>query len=123
MKKRIDKHQLYLLITEGITSSKLNEVYDYSSISDMSYMFAANHSIVEMPWIDTSNVTNMRCMFGGCNSLELVPNLNTSNVTNMMNMFSNCNSLIDIDPYNFNLFNFSILQNTQFIEKYPELYI
>jgi len=141
------KKELRDLILNGISSDELNENYDYSSITDMSYMFEERSPLIEVPLFDTSNVTTMSYMFNYCSSLVKVPlfdtstavNMNgtfnycpslvkiplfeTSSATDMIRMFNYCNSIIDIDPYNFKLFDFSILKNTILIEKYPELYV
>jgi len=142
------KEELRDLILDGITTEdELNEKYDYSSITDLSYMFSGCSSLIEVPLFNTANVTNTRCMldccsslikvplfdtsnvtnmsymFNGCKSLIDVPSINTVNVTNMSYMFNGCSSLIDIDTYNFKLFDFSILKNTRFIDKHAELFI
>jgi len=62
-------------------------------------------------------------MFEDCNSMKSVPLFNTSNVNNMAFMFDNCKSLIDINPYNFQRYDFSRFDNTHLKETYPELYI
>ena len=147
MKAKIDKRKLVFLVSKGISTEDLNKYYDYSSITDMSYLFAGFKSIKSIPFIDTSNVTNMRYMFSGCKSLETIPLMNTSNVTKMGRMFRNCESLetiplldtskvtsmrymfedcdnlINIDPFNFHLYDFSTIKNELFRKKYPELFI
>ena len=142
-----NKHKLRDLILDGITTEELDSKYDYSSITNMSYMFFGCKLLNTIPLLNTSNVTNMRYMFSGCKSLETIPLMNTSNVTkmgrmfrncesletiplldtskvtNMHNMFDRCDNLINIDPYNFHLFDFSIIENELFRKKYPELFI
>jgi len=58
---KIDKQQLKQLILDG----KSTEEYDYSEVTDMSYMFRDCKSLTTIPLIDTSNVTDMRYMFSG----------------------------------------------------------
>ena len=142
-----NKHKLRDLILDGITTEELDSKYDYSSITNMSYMFFGCKLLNTIPLLNTSNVTNMRYMFYGCHSLktihlidtsnvtnmigmfencrslETIPLLDTSNVTNMKYMFYGCDNLINIDPYNFHLFDFSIIENELFRKKYPELFI
>ena len=166
-----NKYELRDLILDGITTEELNSKYDYSSITNMSYMFNACKSLKTIPLIDTSNVTNMKYMFSFCHSLETIPLIDTSNVTNMIGMFENCKSLetiplidtsnvtsmngmfyrcesletiplldtskvtcmsymfkgcdnlINIDPFNFHLYDFSTIKNELFRKKYPELFI
>jgi len=123
---KIKKSELRDLILNGITTAELNSKYDYSGITDMSYMFSMfcdSSSLESVPLFDTSNVTNMNYMFCDCSSLKYVPAFNTSNVTTMKHMFANCTSLKDIDPYDFEGFNFSTLDNNYLKEQYPEMYI
>jgi len=41
----------------------------------------------------------------------------------MSYMFSGCNNLSAIDPYNFELYDFSNIKNPLFRKKYPEFFI
>ena len=81
------------LIIKGITQEELNNNYDYSQITNMSYMFAFCKDLKEIPLLDTSNVTNMYAMFHYCENLKTIPLLDTSNVTDMKCIFMNCNNL------------------------------
>jgi surface protein len=65
-------------------------IYDYSEITDLSWMFHGCSSLTSIPLFDTSNVTNMSFIFHNCASLKNIPLLNTSNVTDMNGMFENC---------------------------------
>jgi surface protein len=79
-------------------------IYDYSEITDMSWMFEncgsfsalssqtdeKNLNIETIPLFDTSNVTNMKGMFFSCSSLITIPDLDTLNTTNISYMFKNC---------------------------------
>lgn len=77
-----------------------NTYYDYSSITDMSFLFSTdtqhNDFIKKVPNLKTENVIDMSGMFWGCTNLVGIPFLNTSNVTNMDSMFGNCYSLREI---------------------------
>ena len=84
------------MILSGATSEEIGE-FDYSHISDMSYLFH-NSRLLTMPMIDTSNVTNMFGMFSHCGCLRVVPPLDARKVVITREMFSHCSSLIDI-PY------------------------
>jgi len=144
---KINKHELRELILDGISTEELNSKYDYSHITNMSYMFEDCVSLKSVPLFDTSNVIDMQCMFINCASLKTVPLFDTSNVTNMYSMFYNCTSLKsvpeldtsrvtdmycmfkgcaslkDINPYSFNGFDFMTLDNAYLKEQYPELYV
>ena len=124
MKTKItNKYTLRDLILNRITTHELDSKYDYSSITDMRYMLSGCKSLEMIPLLDTSNVTNMSFMFEDCESLKTIPLIDTSNVTNMSYMFYGCDNLINIDPFNFHLYDFSIIENELFRKKYPELFI
>jgi len=59
---KINKAELRDLILDGISSKELNSKYDYSAITDMSYMFNTCSSLKTVPLFDTSNVTDMQLM-------------------------------------------------------------
>ena len=90
-----NKEELRDLILKGITTEEL-KAFDYSHITDMSWMFGDCHSLKTIPELNTSNVYYMNSMFGNCKLLEIIPELDTSNVTDMGLMFSNCSSLTSI---------------------------
>jgi len=52
-----------------------------------------------------------------------VPSLDTSNCLSMKDMFRVCDNLSEIDPYNFELYDFTNLKNPLFRNKYPEFFI
>ena len=93
--KKMDRRELRELILRGITTEEL-KAYDYSDITDMSYMFTHCMSLTSIPWLDIANVTNTSFMFYGCKLLTSIPELNTSKVVNMNFMLAECFSLISI---------------------------
>ena len=95
--KVINRQELKDLILSGITTEEL-KAYDYSNITDMSFMFTNCKSLTTIPELNTSNVYYMNSMFGNCKLLGIIPELNTSNIKDMSFMFTNCKSLTTI-PY------------------------
>ena len=77
-----DKEQLRNLILNGISQDDLDNNYDYSQITDMSYMFQGCKSLerIEFLQINTKNVKTMDEMFLNCINLEYVAPLETYNV-------------------------------------------
>ena len=120
--KKINAKEFKSLILGGITSEEL-EQYDYSQITNMSFMFAECKELKSVPLFNTVNVTNMCSMFYGCESLESVPLFNTKNVTEMIFMFDNCYNLKYIEPSIFHLYAFSGTNNNYLKNKYPEYFI
>jgi surface protein len=94
--KQISNNSLYTDSKEIIDLNTCMENYDYSSITDMSYLMSDCIHIKHMVFLDTSNVTNMKCMFSFCYNLYEVPLFDTSNVINMSEIFYCCNSLNSI---------------------------
>jgi surface protein len=80
--------------TEHICNNGI--VYDYSHISDLSFLFDECHSLSFIPPFDTSNVSDMSFMFSECASLSSIPFFDTSNVSDMSHMFEFCYSLTSI---------------------------
>ena len=78
------------------TFREVPDIYDFSNVTDMTYMFSDCSSLQSIPNLNTSNATNMTYMFTGCAKLQNVPYFNTHNVTNMEYMFSGCTSLQSI---------------------------
>lgn len=75
-----------------------------SKVTDMSYMFSGNHSLVDLDLssLNTSSVTNMRWMFYGASKLASLDlsNFNTSSVEYMDSMFSNINlTTLDLSSF------------------------
>lgn len=79
--------------------NSFNEKYDYSKITNMSYLFEYNTMKV-IPHLKTKNVTNMYGMFFKCENLKTIPQLDTRNVINMSAMFSFCTNLETIPQLN-----------------------
>jgi surface protein len=84
----------------GCSSLTSIPLFDTSNVTDMSYMFHNCHSLTSIPVFNTSSVIDMNSMFQNCASLTTIPLLNTSNVTNISYMFSDCNSLNSIPLIN-----------------------
>lgn len=74
--------------------------YDFSEITDMSYMFENCSSLNVVQQLDTKKVTDMNHMFSGCSSLETVHQIDAINVTNMQNMFYGCSNLKNVSLSN-----------------------
>lgn len=75
------------------TFTEIPDFYDFSEITDISYMFFNCRNLQTIPELDTSRFTNMESMFRYCSSLQTIPAIDTSNVTNMGYMFAGCRSL------------------------------
>ena len=71
---------------------------DYSHLTDMSYMFKNQKTLIKMPFIDTKHVISMRGMFLGCTNLLSVAHLYTPEVKTFASMFKDCTSLTYIPP-------------------------
>jgi len=100
---KIDAVELRRLIESGADLSN----YDYSHITDMSYLLK-NSKITKMPVIDLSNVILCKGMFEGCIYLEYIPPLNIIKAQNISHMFLDCIALIiapDLYSYNANFLN------------------
>lgn len=72
-----------------------------NGVTDMSYMFYQNESLItaiNLSNFDTTNVTNMSGMCYQCNNLTSIDlsNCDTSHVTNMRYMFYECNALATV---------------------------
>jgi len=107
--KNISKYELYELIMDGITLDELDANYDYSHITNMSYLFRNCETLKSVPEFDTSNVTNIHAMFQNCVSLETVPHFDFSSVINAGLLFYNCTSLESVPNFNFS--NVKIMHN------------
>lgn len=78
------------------TFSTVPDVFDFSKVTDMSFMFNDCSKLTTIPQFDTSRVTNMSYMFNQCINLQSIPLLNTSNVTDMSFMFRDCALLTNV---------------------------
>lgn len=86
---------------EGAASMDLS-LLDTSSVTDMSYMFAACYALTELTLpnsFDVSKVTDMGSMFQNCPNLTSLDlsGWNTGKVTDMDLMFRNCSNLTTLD--------------------------
>ena len=81
------------------TFTEIPEIFDFSDVTDMSYMFQDCTSLTTVLQMDTSKVNNMSYMFQGCTSLTTVPEMDTSKVNNMSGMFWDCTSLTDLGGF------------------------
>jgi hypothetical protein len=75
---------------------KDGSIYDYSNVTDMSFMFHNCIQLKSMPLLDTTAVFTMSNMFYGCSSLISFPKLDISNVIDFTFIFGNCTSLTSI---------------------------
>ena len=80
--------------------STVPDVFDFSKVTNMEYMFYSCKSLTTIPQFDASNVNIMEFLFYDCYSLQSIPLLNTSNVTSMRSMFNGCKSLTTIPLLN-----------------------
>ena len=104
------------------TFTQIPSIFDFSNITNMSYMFSNCTKLTSIPEFDTINVTNMSYMFSHCSSLTSVPLFDTSNVTNMENAFRNTESLNSIPQFNTsNVKNMTYLFYYSNITTIPEL--
>lgn len=78
------------------TFTEIPQVFDFSDMTDMGYMFAYCSNLTTIPKIDTSNANTMVYMFSSCGSLSEIPVMDTSNVTEIYGMFINCTSLSSV---------------------------
>lgn len=74
--------------------------YNFSGVTDFSYMFAFCDEVVNASYIDTSSATTMYSMFNTCDKLESIAHYDTSNVTDMEQMFIGCSNLKTIPQLN-----------------------
>jgi hypothetical protein len=145
----IDADDLRLIIIKGISTEELNEKYDYSEVTDMSYMFSGCTSLETVPILNLKNVTDTQMMFCSCLSIKTIEftddknllmtmhnmffnckKLQTVSSFNYINspiasggLFANCISLENIDVYHFSHWDFTKSNAPKLKEKYPELYI
>ena len=92
---KIDVAELGLKFSRS-TFSTVPDIFDFTNVNSMWYMFSDCINLTTIPQLDTSRVNNMSQMFNGCKKLQSIPLLNTSNVNNMIGMFDGCESLTTI---------------------------
>jgi hypothetical protein len=118
-----DKHHLRELIEKKVLTFDNVSCYDYSHITDFSYLFQGFtgktippldtsrvttmkgmfyfcEKLLEIPYMDTSNVEDMKHMFFACVRLKTIPLLDTSKVIEMQGMFEGCFALEEIPSLN-----------------------
>lgn len=78
------------------TFTEIPQIFDFSDVTDMKYMFQYCSNLTTLPEMDTSKVTTMENMFRNCTSLINISKIDTSNVTSMRYMFANCPSLTTV---------------------------
>ena len=78
------------------TFTEIPQIFDFSDMTDMRYMFQYCSNLTTIAGIDTSNVTTMEYMFRSCSSLANISDMDTSNVTSMYYMFGYCSSLTTV---------------------------
>ena len=78
------------------TFTEIPQIFDFSDVTDMKYMFQYCSNLTTLPEMDTSKVTTMENLFRNCTSLINISEIDTSNVTSMRYMFANCSSLTTV---------------------------
>ena len=92
---KIDVAELGLKLAYS-TFSTVPDIFDFTNVNSMWYMFSYCTNLTTIPQLNTSRVSNMEQMFNGCKKLQSIPLLNTSNVTSILGMFDGCESLTTI---------------------------
>lgn len=69
------------------TFTQIPSIFDFSNVTNMSYMFSYCSSLTSVPLFNTSNVTNMENAFRNTESLNSIPQFDTSNVKYMSYLF------------------------------------
>ena len=69
-----------------------------SNITNLSYIYNNNKSVLFFPLVDTSKVTSMSGAFS-YSVLQHIEKIDTSKVTNMSQTFDSCYSLIDVPAF------------------------
>ena len=80
------------------TFKEVPDFYDFSNVTNMSYLFDTCRNLTSIPQLQTGNVTDMSFMLRNCVSLTSIPQFDTSNVLDMSNMLYNTSKLISISP-------------------------
>ena len=96
---KIDVAELGLKFSRS-TFSTVPDIFDFTNVNSMWYMFSYCINLTTIPQLNTSRVSNMEQMFNGCKKLQSIPLLNTSNVTSMLGMFDGCESLTTVPLLN-----------------------
>ena len=75
--------------------------FDFTNVTDSSYMFYKDTSLEFIPALDLKNITSASNMFNGCSSLTILPKLNISGVQLVKGMFSRCSNLKYVTDFDF----------------------
>lgn len=75
--------------------------FDFTNVTNSSYMFYKDSSLEFLPALDLKNITSATIMFSGCSSLTILPKLNLSGVQNMKGMFQRCSNLKYVPDFDF----------------------
>lgn len=75
--------------------------FDFTNVTNSSYMFCRDTSLEFLPALDLKNITSASQMFNGCSSLTILPKLNLSGVQNIKGMFSKCSNLKYVPDFDF----------------------
>lgn len=83
------------------TFTEVPSVFDFSNVTDLSYMFSTCSNLTSVPKINTSNITDMSAMFPYCYRLTSIPEFNASNVkyNGIGSTFKSCESLTDVGGF------------------------
>ena len=105
-------------LSEGNINNIANNVLDYSSAVDISYMFAGtNITTFDVTKLALNKITGVTGLFSGCSKLEEI-DINTilsqPQITNVSYLLANCSSLRQLDLANVNLSH--ITTSTGFLE-------
>ena len=84
----------------GCTALTTVPLFNLSSVTNASVMFAYCAALTTVPLFNLSNCTSTGSMFSVCSSLTTVPLFNLSSVTNSTNMFSYCAALTTVPLLN-----------------------
>jgi len=82
-----------LLLANFHSLKQVNITAVTTGVTDTTYMFSTNPSLISVNLFNTSNVLNATQMFYNCYNLEEIPNFNLSKVTASNSMFQNCSKL------------------------------
>ena len=75
--------------------------FDFTNVTNSSYMFYKDSSLEFLPALDLKNITSASLMFSRCSSLTILPKLNLSGVQNMKGMFQRCSNLKYVPDFDF----------------------
>lgn len=81
------------------TFAEVPDIFDFSDVTNMSYMFNACFNLQSAPLIDTSQVDSVPFMFNLCDKLQSVPEYDWTAVTGTSNTFKSCTSLTDLGGF------------------------